>query len=337
MFLVSVFALKVKAEDSSSSHWNADKPDVLNLKIGYLGPTLNMDVRTGSSSSDPNDIPIHFQPSPLSKTFLGVSYRNLGATLSFSNRQSASDTDKYGSGTALDFQVSLYGVHLTQQYFYQTYDNYYISNTSKVDPSYPENQYIKRPDIKTQHYGANFIYNFQPERYSMAVAFDQSGRQTESGGAWLASVGIHNHRFSSNPQLIPTIVAPKFGELATLQQGDIFQLNISGGGGYTWVLGNDWYFSGQLLFGAGYAYQKFETAENYYTKSAINQAGAAMISYGYNGKNNYFFFQAGSDSYTYDLPSLKMQITSQSASLYYGHRFDEIDVPFLNKASGWLD
>jgi hypothetical protein len=289
---------------------------------------MNMDVRTGDSSSDPNNSEIHFQPSPLSKTFLGVSYRNLGATLSFSNRQSEDTTDKYGNGTALDFQVNLYGVHLTQQYFYQTYDNYYISNTADVDPSYPANQYIKRPDIKTQHYGANFIYNFQPERYSMAVAFDQNGRQTESGGAWLVSVGVHNHRFSSSPQLIPTTIAPKFGELATLQQGDIFQLNVSGGGGYTVVFDGNWSLSIQALFGAGYAYQKFETAENYYTQNAVSQAGSATISYGYNGKNNYFFVQGSSDSYTYNLPDLKMQVTAQSASIYYGHRFDDIDVPF---------
>lgn len=323
------------AEDSAN-RWAADAPDVLNYKIGYLNPSLRMNTRTGSGTSA-EDNPVDFNPPNLTKLFFGLSYRNLGAALSFSTPQSPEDQAKYGSGTALDLQVNLYGEKLTQQYFYQSYNGYYIGNSGTIDPSLPDNTYIKRPDIHTQHYGANFIYNFQPEKYSMAVAYDQTGRQTEKGGAWLAELGVHNHRFSANPHLLPATIAPKFGELATLESGDIFQASLLGGYGYTFPFFENWYVSAQVLFGFGAAYQQFETDDYVYKRSGSSSVGAGTFALGYNGKNDYFIMEAWSDSYTYDLPDMKLQITSQQVSIHYGHRLREMNIPILNTVSSWLD
>jgi len=323
-------------QETPSKYWVSDPQDVINMKVGYLSPALSMKTYVGNSN-DESSSPVEFKPPPLSKIFIGANYRNLGATLSASTRQSSSDSDKYGSGTALDFQLNFYGRRLTQQYFYQTYDSYYISNTSVVDPAFPQDQFIKRPDIKTQHYGVNLIYNFNPENYSLSIAYDQGGWQLESGGAWLVALGLHNHRFSADPQLLPVNVSSNYGELATLQKGDIIQLNASGGFGYTQVFKKNWYGSFNLLLGPGFAYQQFETAEAYYKQSSFNMASAMTVSFGYNGKDNYVVLQGGSNTHTYKFPDLKMEIESLSSALYYGHRFGEMDVGFLNSISAWLD
>lgn len=324
----SVFAVE-------ADRWEPDAKDVLNVKGGILNPIFR--IRTESTAGETKNSEVDFEPTPFTKYFVGVGYRNLGATISWSGANNPEDADKYGTGTSLDLQFSAFGRNITQYYFYQNYNGYYINNTSTIDPSFPQNKYIQRPDISTRHYGANFVYNFQPERYSRAVAFDQSGRQVRSGGAWLAMLGIHNHAFSANPQLIPTQVSGKYGELATLQQADLLQANLSGGGGFTWVFNDKYSVSTEILVGYGIAYEKYESAEYTYRKTDGSLNSNLSLSVGYNGVSNYGIVQVGADAYTYHLPDMDLAMTSQRASFHYGHRFDGIDIPFLNKVSGWLD
>lgn len=324
----SVFAVE-------ADRWTPDEPDVLNLKFGFLSPSFRMSTK--STIGDGKGSEVEFAPPPLTKLFVGVGYRNLGAAVSWSGGQDKGSSSMYGSGSGLDLLLTAYGRTLTQQYFYQAYSGYYVSNTQAVEPTTPIGSYIQRPDLSTTHYGANFIYNFQPERYSRAVAFDQSGHQFQEGGAWLAMLGVHNHTFSSNPQLLPSQVSAKYGELATLQKGDIMQVNLSGGGGYTWAFETRYTLSAELLIGVGVAQENFETAEYVYRKSAFNINSNVNFSVGYNGIDNYWIVQAGADAYTYELPDLSLRMSSDRTSFHYGHRFREINAPLLNTLSNWLD
>ncbi|WP_413291206.1 DUF4421 family protein [Bdellovibrio sp. HCB337] len=318
---------------ADDARWVSDSADTLNFKFGIMQPSL----RFGTDSSVGNeDSPVDYSPGPLSKNFVSLSYRNLGAYLSWSNKQSADNVESYGDSRGVDFQLNFFGKKITQQYFYQAYQGYYISNTLAIDPSYPAPNYMHLPEMKTQHYGANFIYNFQPERYSMSVAYDQAGHQKESGGAWLAALGLHSHRFSSDG-LLPVDVSADYGELANLQSGRLSQASLSGGGGYNWVFGKNWYMGGQLLFGYGWANQSFETAEAIYNRYASVVATSAIVGMGYNGEKHYFVIQGTTDSYTYSLPSMDLQITSNQSWVHYGYRFGGVDIPFLNPISAWLD
>jgi hypothetical protein len=316
----------------AEERWDPDAPDVLNFKIGLLGPALDVETSTGKG-----DNPVNYKPSPYTKTFLGLGYRNLGIYLSTKNPSSEEDTAKYGSSQSTDFQFSFYGTHWTQYYYYQIYKGYYVDNTNEVDPSQLPNTYIRREDLSTIHYGATFIYNFQPERYSIGATFAQNGRQKESGGAWLASVGLHDHRFSGSQDILPPTVASKYGELATLESGDIREVSLGGGGGYTWT-GWDGYYAGiQVLVGLGISYANFETAEAYYRRWTLGSVSNAMISFGYNGKNNYLVITSGTDNSYYDLKDLKLAMNTRMYSFHYGHRFEGVDIPFLNTISGWFD
>lgn len=332
--MVSVLAVNAGAEEDLSDRWEADPKDVINFKVGVLNPSFTLTTDTGKS---PDSSPVMFTPSPVAKYFFGGSYRNLGAAISFSSAPPVDQTTKFGNGHSLDFLFSVFGRKITQQYFYQDYKGYYISNTDVVNPAIPAGTYIVRPDISTQHYGANFIYNFHPHKYSRAVAFDQSGRQKQNGGALLGMLGVHNHRFSSSPQLLPLSMTPKYGELGTLQSGDIMQLSLLVGGGYNWVFQEGWYASAELLYGGGFAYQRFETADYVYKQSTGNTAANLSFSLGFNGLNNYFALQALSDNYYYKFPDMNMQTNSLQVSFHYGHRFAGVGAPFLDKASSWLD
>jgi hypothetical protein len=321
------------ADEAASDRWVQEQDDVLNIKIGEVSPSLAMKTTPVSGP----DTGVEFLPNTSSKTFLGVGYRNLGFTVSKGNPRSDSQVATYGSGDSTDITLQFFGRTWTQQYFYQSYQGYYIKNTAQIVPSAPPDYFIKRPDITTAHYGMNFIYNFQPANYSTAAAFNQSGHQLRSGGAWLAMGSLHNHVFRSNPQLLPSEVSAGFGELATLQRGDLLQLGFGGGGGYTLTSDGRWFISAQILLGLGGVYQNFETAEYDYHETAIGTLGNASLAGGFNGKNNYVTVQVLVDTANYKLPATGLQLSSQQAVFQYGHRFAEVSLPWADRVSALFE
>jgi hypothetical protein len=320
--------------EHSGDRWISDPLDVLNFKVGFLEPSLLMNTTSGSNTDLTS---VKFNPSSTSKLFVGFNYRHLGVTLSQSNQRTRSESEKFGAGDSTDVLFQFFGRTWTQQYFYQSYRGYYINNTATIDPSQPSGTYIQRPDLKTAHYGVNLLYNFQPGRFSPGAAFNQTGRQLESGGAWLAMLSLHNHKVSGDPQLLPTNVAGAYKELATIQQADLLQVGAAVGAGYTWVIWDGFYLSGQFMFGGGLVHQRFETADIIYTDNGTSTVSNVLFSTGYNGTNNYFVISAIVDGSNYPLPSMNLQLSSNQAVIAYGHRFNEVSLPWLDRWSAYLD
>jgi hypothetical protein len=318
----------------AGDRWEPDNQDVINFKLGLLGQSLNLGFKPADKDDAAN---VNYLPSPYTKSFVALGYRNLGLYLSVKNPSRADDKNKYGNSESTDFQLSFFGRRWTQAYFYQIYKGYYIENSAQINPVLAPETFLQRDDLKTIHYGGSFIYNFQPENYSIGASYAQSGRQIESGGAWLAMAGIHNHSLRGNSQFIPTQVSAKYGELSSLESEDIMQASIAGGGGYNWSFWQGGYVAFQALIGVGSAYEHFETADAYYDRWAPGYVANAMVSFGYNGKDNYLVITSASDTSTYNLNTLSIELNSTQYSLHYGHRFSGMDLPLFNKFSAWFD
>lgn len=143
LILVVVAAFAVRAEAVShvaAERWTADEPDVLNLKFGFMTPSFRLSTESRVESAAGSEV--EFSPPSASKNFIGMGYRNLGATIQWGGRQSEDSNRQYGDGSSFDVQATLYGQRLTQQYFYQNYSGYYVENTSTVDPAFPVNAFI---------------------------------------------------------------------------------------------------------------------------------------------------------------------------------------------------
>lgn len=333
IFTALLVALPVFA--LAQNRWEAEPEDTLHLRVGSQQPSLTLTLEPSSNATAQNKV--HYAPSPVNQNFLALGYRNVGASLFFSNRQSDEDQLRYGKNTSLDFQLNFFGKKLTHQYFFQQYQGYHITNSGDVDPSYPANTYIQRPDINTKRFGASYIYSFRPDKYSLGVVYNQNGWQIESGGSWLASGSLQNHQFSNGSRILPATVAPSYKELATLQKGDLIRASMGFGGGYNWVFAERWFLSAQVIVSYGLIYQNFETEEAYYKEWTGALGGISSISLGYNGVRHVFSVRAFNDNSNYDLPDLKMAMAATQTSIYYGYRFDGVDIPVLNTVSGWLD
>jgi hypothetical protein len=322
------------AEDVDSDRWAPERDDVLNVKLGVGMPALNM---TAKATRGDGTSTVDYLPNTSSKTFVGLGYRNLGFYISKSNPRSNDEITKHGSGDSTDLFLQLFGRTWTQQYFYQSYRGYYINNSSVIDPSLAPDTFLQRPDISTTHYGADFIYNFQPGNYSTGAAFSQSGRQLRSGGAWLGLASIHDHSFRASPQLLPTQVADNFAELATLQRGDLFHLSLGGGGGYTYTSDGHWFATGQFLLGVSAVYQNFETVQYRYSSYDFGTLGIGTLAAGYNGTNQSISIEVMADTSSYNLPAMELQISSQQVLIQYGYRFEGVSLPLADRWSAWLD
>lgn len=319
----------------SLATWSKQKNDELKLEVGVIIPRYNFDIK---APKDISSSVAQFEPNAPSKTSIGLTYRNLGASLSTSNPPEKETIANYGESSATDFQFRFFGKR-TYEFYYQSYQGYFIKNSSDLDPSYAGiPQKIVRPDLKTQNYGFNFYWNINDEDYSHAVAFDQSGQQKDS--AWGVSWLLHYSQSKIEDKenlLIPSAASSDFGILSSIY--GIKRETVAGGLGIggiaTW---NHFYLTS--FIGVGVGSQKADliiNGGNPLSYSTVGSYFTLRASLGYNGEKNVFGLQVISDGV--NTPVGKGEITGNQleVGLFYAYRFGGVNIPPLNGISALLD
>lgn len=319
----------------ASASWSKQPEDNLKVELGISTPTLAYSVKAPKEISKSV---INYQPHSTSKTALGLSYRNIGASISTINPASDESTLKLGHSKSNDLQLRLFGKR-TYELFYQTYEGYYIENSADIDSNYTNSDFkILRPDIKTKNYGFNFYWNVNEKDFSQAIAYDQMGVQKSSawGLSWLAH-GSQSSIEGDSP-LVPDSEFNNFGNLAQLKH--LHRNNLAVGVGLGGILSwKNLYLAGLLALGLGsqnITYQMNDSTLN----GSDNITGtyvSGRASLGFNGPRNVVGLQILSDSVTTSI--LKGEITGSSMEfkLFYAYRFDGVNIKTLNYISSWFD
>ncbi|MCE3010722.1 MAG: DUF4421 domain-containing protein [Proteobacteria bacterium] len=126
------------------SSWTKQSDDILKVELGVVTPNYSVEVQAPKEISKKV---AKYQPHAASKTALGISYRNLGATLSWANPTKPEDDAKFGKSSSTDFQFRFFGKR-TYEFFYSSYKGYYIENSEDLDPAFVGNPVkIQRPDL----------------------------------------------------------------------------------------------------------------------------------------------------------------------------------------------
>ncbi|MFN7824890.1 MAG: DUF4421 family protein, partial [Pseudobdellovibrionaceae bacterium] len=196
------------------SSWTKQPDDNLKIELGIVIPNYSVEIQAPKEISKKV---AKYQPHSASKTALGLSYRNLGATLSTTNPTKEENNLKFGKSSSTDFQFRFFGKR-TYEFFYSSYKGYYLENSQDLDPSYLGNPVkIQRPDMKTSNFGFNFYWNLHEKDYSQAVAFDQAGIQKGSG--WGVSWLVHasDSRITADSPFIPSAATSDFGVLSVVK------------------------------------------------------------------------------------------------------------------------
>lgn len=319
---------------SSWASWSKQPDDNLKVELGIISPNYGVEFKAPTEVSSAL---VKYQPHSTSKTALGFSYRNIGASLSSTNPSSDESNLQLGKTRSTDLQFRFFGKR-TYEFFYQTYDGYYIENSADIDNSYSgSSSRIQRPDIKTKNYGFNFYWNINDKDFSQAIAYDQMGTQKES--AWGLSWLIHTSQSSieGDSALIPTNKASEFGQISSIKH--IMRTTLVGGIGIGGIASwNNFYIASLLALGLGSQSISYQDTNSLDGKDNVSGTYvSARVGLGYNGPKNIIGIQILNDAVNTTI--LKSQVTGSTTEfkLFYAHRFDGINIPPLNYISSWLD
>lgn len=327
LFAAPVFAAE-PAVPEPEKRWEPVAPRTLTVQLGYRTPALDFTL-----TNEGHDV--EYTSKVASQTYAGIAYGSFGIAGAVSNGN-LSDEDKarYGSSRANDWQFRFFGEKFTWDFFYQDYKGYYIENSEQIDPALnAESPRIQRGDIQSLHYGLQLFYAFSPERYHMGGAFDSRVRQIESGGSWVAFAGLDQHRLSADLSLVPAVRQADFGKLGTFERGNFVIARAGGGYAYTAVWNRKWYLSGLLTaaLGAQRGEYRLSTGDE---DSAETTAGTNVkMSLGYAGDSTVAGLAVMMDQSQLRVGTGDISMATKQATIFFGMRFGEIDLPFLDAAN----
>lgn len=197
---------------------------------------------------------------------LGFSYKNLSISGSY-GFQFLRDKDK-GKTESFDFQYHYYARKYVIDIFLQKYKGY-----NKVYDNDDET-YFKASDVKLSQYGAHGMYVFNNRKFSYKAAYNLSERQIKSAGGALLGGSIFQSQIRSDSTLVLR---------NNKNRQDNFQIGISGGYGYTWVIKKDYFIGASMTLGINVSADRIEKFMT--QKLDVSPSVFPRISAGYQSNN----------------------------------------------------
>lgn len=222
---------------------------------------------------------IVYSPNIKENTGLGLSYRGLGASGSWTGASTKLPEVTYGKTKYRDFQFNFYLRKIGIDATYQEYRSFYRDQAPVV----------LRPDLKMTGYGVNFFYIFSHDRFSFRAAFNLTERQKKSAGSFLLMASVQHLRIDSDSSLLPASVETDFGGLAGFKAGTFTMAGVSPGYAYAFVRGR-WYLSPALFAGPAFQWQDYTADGGAGRGSAAGAKANLRLALGFNGEK----FFAGS-------------------------------------------
>lgn len=170
-----------------------------------------------------------------------------------------------GKTESIDFQYHYYGRDFVFDFFFQDYKGFY-----REDNKQNEVYYIY-PDIKLVQYGIFSQYVFNSKKFSYQAAFNQSEKQLRSAGSFQLGGGLYYNKVRSDS----TITLPD-NKLIN------YQISISGGYAYTWVIKRNFFTSLSVSLGINLGAERIS---DFTKKIELSPSVFPRFSMGYNGKD----------------------------------------------------
>ncbi|HEX4923517.1 MAG TPA: DUF4421 family protein, partial [Bdellovibrionales bacterium] len=168
--------------------------DFLTVKVFIDAPGMNLDFQ----SRDTNRL-IRWKPNTRANVGIGASLAGLvGGSVSAKGSLTQEDRIAKGETDYQDWRFFLNYSWVQILLNYQEYRGFYIENSSQIDSTYEDSpNKIQARDMSARNYSVNTTFVFSPSSFSLPAALDQTARQEESGGSFLAGLA-GNHTIFGN-------------------------------------------------------------------------------------------------------------------------------------------
>jgi hypothetical protein len=281
---IAMIALTIAASTgyTQASSGTFETPEDKFLIKPYIEiPGLNLEFRSRLSTGKL----VNWTPNYRAQTGLGISYDGLiGVSASAKGELSRENEDLKGRSEYQDFRFRFPWRRFSIEVGYQKMRGFFAENTTDFDPG--STVYLKRPDLVLESKYASVTVTLKPDRYSLAAAFDQSERQTSSGGSWLGTLHIAENVFEDTElvPLIPAGLQAYFPNEALVTKGRFLSVTAGGGYGHLWAFGETWFAFSQILIGVGAQSGKSSDGTQDFSASELAGNIKLDIGAGSNGK-----------------------------------------------------
>lgn len=302
------------------SAYYTNYPNAIILKpfISYT----SMDLSIESTESDDR---LEFRPNSFANLGISFSWWIFGFSLSSQLKDSIKNPEQYGESTYFDFQFNYYSKYFGGDFNLAYYKGYYIENsTAALEGRELDPKKIILPDLEAAVLGFNLYYIFNPERVSLAAAFDQTAKQNRSGGSFMLMLSYAQIALVNSGPIIPESQQELYGDLGDFSKGAFITLALLPGYVYSFVWRN-YFFTPVIFVGLGLQAQGFESPSQ---TDSVDAGAIALkmnirLSFGYNADRFFSGISLIDDLNSIENKQGQMTITAQLTSLYIflGYRF----------------
>lgn len=264
---------------------------------------------------------IDYRPNIKNNAGIAVNYKNIGAAVAWNNGITALDSKIYGKSKYVDIQLNFYLRRFEIDLSYQRYKKFYLDQPEKFDPQRElSDPYPQRKDLQIDKYFFNVIYVFNPEKFSLKAAVNQTEKQMRSGGSWLLLSAASFVDIRSDSTLIPVAYKQYFSEIQDFSGGELISAALAPGYGYSMIY-NDFYITPCLFLGPGIGYNRYDIQVG--DKSSVNFGlkGNLRLGCGYSGECFFTGFYWVIDGITSKEKKVSIGTTTHYFKILLGYRF----------------
>jgi len=218
---------------------------------------------TSLSQEFNNDNEVTYAPNNPVGIGLGVQYKNfsLAGGMTFD----AFRDKKRGKTKSLDFQYHYYGRKFIADIFFQRYKGFYVAEN---EDTAKEIIYL-HPHISLTQYGVYGQYVFNHKKFSYRAAFNQQEKQLKSAGSFQLGGGMYYNRVIGDN----TLIVNEHNRISG------YQLSISGGYAYTFVIKKNFFASLSVSVGVNLGTEKIK---DFFKSVEVTPSVYPRVSMGYN-------------------------------------------------------
>jgi len=250
-----------------------------------------------------------------------ILWKDIGATVTFALPVSDADERRRGNTQSTEVILNRYWRQNAVDAYYLRDRGFYVTSPFRELSVHKPERYPQLPDAVVTNLGFNWYYVFNPDRYSLKAAFDQSEFQTQSGGSWLASPFYNHLEMSLGDRFIGGVGDDSVTTMPNLAAGRFDTAGASFGYGYAYIWGR--FFASAIgALGPGVEYQRVYPNDSG-VKTNVNLAWKinVNVAMGFNYHDYVGGIKGLLDSLSSSVSGTEVASNLISGQLFFGARF----------------
>ena len=262
---------------------------------------------------------LRYRPDRQINLGFGVSYKWFSFDLSFN--LATVGPNQLENSQFFDFQGTVFSSKHFLGVTYQYYLGYLLAGGSTNSQEISEEDKI-REDIRTLHFGLNYLYAFNYGKFSLKAPFVLNQVQRKSAGSIVAGVGFSISILDADSTMIPKEVVGAFDEKLLLTDLNTIDLAINVGYVYSFVWKEKVFLTLGLIPGINFISGDYQNEGRQIMGPHFFPKFRTMNALGYNGQRFFTAFQYSTDTdYVRIGKKLRVDLGRGKLKFLVGYRF----------------